>query len=125
MIDKDKLIYTLPDGSKSYDPLSVRRKLLLASKNQLNRWIELYNDAVEELDRLAAEESLIGVAREAFGLPPLTEKGGSADKTVMEYLSHLLEWLSVPVNQSFNPTSIDTPCLDCPPFPSTTVPNVV
>ena len=115
MTDKDKLIYRTPDGQRAYDPLTLRRKLLLASGNRLNEWVGLYNDALDELDALRAEESLVAAARVAFDLKPLTEEGGVPDKTVLEYLSHLLEWLSQPLNHSTAVRRIDTPCSDCPP----------
>ncbi len=121
--DREKTIYKLPDGSRSYDPLSLRRRLLLESKNELNKWIAIFNDGVEELDRLAAEESLIVVARRAFDLKPLTEAGGVADRTVLEFLGHLLEWLSAPVSRTTQRSPEGTPCLGCPPPQSTTVPN--
>lgn len=118
----DNLIYTLPDGSRSYDPLSVRRKLLLSSRNQLNQWIALYNDGIEELDRLAAEDNLIAVTRMAMELRPATEPAGVTDQQVLEYLSHLLEWLSAPVKKSTAPLQIDQPCLECLPATRPTVP---
>jgi hypothetical protein len=114
-IDKDKLIYTTPDGLRSYDPLSLRRKLLLASKNRLNEWVALYNDALDEVDALTAEDSLVAATRAAFVLPPMTEPNGVSDKTVLEYLSHLLEWLSAPLSPMGVGSPIDRPCTDCPP----------
>lgn len=115
MTDKDKFIYTLPDGSRNYDPLVLRRRLLLQSKGKLNEWIALYNDAVEEADRLVAEEGLVAAARFAFELRPVSEGGGITDAVVLEYLSHFLEWLSVPVSLTTAPSPIDQPCLDCLP----------
>lgn len=124
MTDTNKLIFTLPDGSKSYDPMAVRRKLLLASGNRLNEWIALYQEATDEMDRLRAEDNLIAAARAAFDLKPLTEPGGAADASVLEYLSALLEWLSPPSKQSSALTPTGTPCTDCPPASWTTVPSV-
>jgi hypothetical protein len=115
VIDKEKQIYKLPDGTRSYDPLSVRRRLLLGSKNKFNEWVTMYNDGLDELDRLAAEGMLVETARTAMELPPLTAPNGVSDKTVLEYIGHFLEWLSAPLSQSTPPKQIDTPCLDCPP----------
>lgn len=109
-------IYKTGDGRLSFDPLSLRRRLLIESGNELNSLIALYNDAADPLEALKAEDRLVAVGRAAFGLAPVTQDGGVDDATVLDYLAHFLEWLSRPVNSQSPPMSIDTPCLDCPPL---------
>lgn len=112
-MSKNKELYVTPDNRFAYDPLTVRRRLLVLSENKLNDLITIYNDSNSEVERLRAEDRLLQVCREAFGLPPLTAQGGVPDESVLEYLSHFLEWLLTPSQPKVEQQRIDLPCLDC------------
>lgn len=112
-MSKNKELYVTPDQRFAYDPLTLRRRLLVLSENKLNDLINLYNDGQSEVDRLKAEDQLLQVCRAAFGLPAFTAQGGVPDESVLEYLSHFLEWLLTPSQPIVEQQRIDVPCLDC------------
>lgn len=112
-MSKNKELYVTPDNRFAYDPLTLRRRLLVLSDNKLNDLIAVYNDGESEVERLKAEDRLLQVCREAFGLPNFTPQGGVPDEAVLEYLAHFLEWLLTPSQPKAEPQRIDVPCLDC------------
>ena len=114
-MSKNKELYITPDNKFAYDPLNIRRRLLILSDNKLNDLIVTYNEGLSEIDRLKAEEELLRISRTAFGLPPLTPQGGVPDEAVLEYLGHFLEWLLLPSQPIVEQQRIDLPCLDCLP----------
>lgn len=112
-MSKNKELYVTPDNRFAYDPLNLRRRLLILSDNKLNDLITVYNEGLSEVERLKAEDQLLQLCRGAFGLPAFTPQGGVPDEAVLEYLSHFLEWLLVPSQPKVEQQRIDLPCLDC------------
>lgn len=93
--DRDRLVYTSPSGT-AYDPLALRRGLVTASNGRLNDFLAAWSaEATPEAEQAAAEECLVQIARQAFGLKPFDVEGGVLDAVVLEHLEHMLEWLSV------------------------------
>ncbi|QEL19078.1 hypothetical protein [Limnoglobus roseus] len=89
---KDRLIYADVSG-KSLDPLVVRRKLMLATKGELNALLDQAAGS-DPLPALAAEEALAGAARTAFDFPAFTPDGGGAtDLDCLEELNRFVEWV--------------------------------
>jgi len=92
--NSDKLIYTAPHG-RPYDPLALQRKLLLASTGTLNDLLATWSAAEStDLDRAAAEESLVAITRSAFDLQPFDTEGGVTDRIALNCLTDFLEWLA-------------------------------
>lgn len=90
----DKLIYTDPVFNGKYDPLAVYRKLILAEGGLLNsRLFTWSDDKVTDVDRALAEESIVRITRESFGLKPFTEVDGVTDGVALTILQDFLEWL--------------------------------
>ena len=116
--DQEKAIFQLPNTQLRFDPLELRRKLVLHTGGQLHSLILNFNDD-SELVSAQAEDALVRAGRLAFNLKPLTEKGGVSDATVMEYLAHYLEWLSAPSQPAIKLSLTSQHCTDCPPpFPT-------
>lgn len=110
----NKNIFTFSD--RSYDPIKVRRHLLIYSQNQFSDWVSKYNEG-SEVEQANAEELLISVSRKAFNLPEVTEQGGVDDGVVLDLLAAYLEWLSVGPSVSTETSRISRPCTDCHPAP--------
>jgi len=109
---KNTNIYSPPNSNRSFDPLDVRRKLIIHTNGELTKLIDLYNDG-DELNKAIAEDRLILATRKTFGLPPLSEQNGFSDETVLEYLAHFLEWLSKPSEINTNSIPKSHPCVGC------------
>ena len=92
----ERQIYSpaLPDRDFGrFDPLAVKRRLWVVSDGKLNDLLDLYEGG-DELKRLAAEEELVRVAREAFGFAGIQHEGGVCDADVLTVLADFLEWLA-------------------------------
>jgi hypothetical protein len=91
--ENDKQIYNAPTGKK-YDPLSLQRKLIIASGGTLNNYLNTWvNDQSKEFDRAVAEDFLINVTRKAFTLPSFDEDNTVTDELVLKCLEDFLRWL--------------------------------
>ena len=90
--DRQKLIYKSPAGT-FHDPLAVERRLRVVSKDDLDKYLIMW-EGDDDLQSLVAEENLVDFGRTAFGFEPLTESGGVSEAVVLETLTHYLEWLS-------------------------------
>lgn len=87
--EKERAIYTCPFTNRDYDPLAVRRELILATKNAFGRLCDEAR-STDPLVQAAAEKALIDAARKAFGLEPLKV----LDATVWETLVAFTKYLS-------------------------------
>lgn len=98
-----------PDGQSTLyeDPLRIRRELLLASKNQLPKWLDEVKNQ-EQIDALPEgikdqeilknhelEAKIIEVGRKAFGCPPVDFRTGEGvtDAYVLETMKLYLDWM--------------------------------
>lgn len=87
----ERLIFTSPLGA--FDPITLQRKLVIASGGALNNWLAVWGDSkAPEIAVATAEESLVGAARVAFGVKPLTADGGTTDREVLDTLCAFLRW---------------------------------
>lgn len=131
--EKEKAVYNAPNGIR-YDPVSVDRRLIVATRNRLHELITLRNIAAEGLgdvspqgvndsavEAAAAELELSSASRKAFGLPDFPE---CTDGEALELLYHFLGYLEgkgetagtppaspdrSPVRSSWPPTTITLP----------------
>lgn len=84
-----------------FDPLGVRRGLILATGNRLNGLIDAYCgvDAAgvpvdpDPVAEMRAEEALVAAARQAFALP---DRNSALDAEVIELLWDFLDFLGKP-----------------------------
>lgn len=116
----DRQIYSHPGSDRKYDPMELRRRLVIHTEGRLNEWVAEFNDGESEYVRALAEEKLVAAARKSFELKPAVEAHGVTDQTVLDYLAHYLEWLSTPSVTTSSPRPIARPCTDCPPPRATT-----
>lgn len=96
-----------------FDPLAVRRKLVIASNGELNNLIEVWEDQrdAETVAAALAEEKLVAAARSAFSLKPLGEESGVCDADVIEVLADFLEYL-VGKHETHSGSPITSPCAE-------------
>lgn len=96
---EERAIYSpaLPSGRVfgHFDPLAVRRELLLLTSGRLNDLLDAYENPPEDdpLARLKAEKAIAAASRGAFGFPPVTDKGGVLDAEAIEVLYDFLDYL--------------------------------
>ena len=86
----DRLIYNPPLGPP-LDPLTVHRSLVRLSAGKINDWIADWS-ADDLLVRSAAEDRLVALARQTFGLKPFVEPDGHSDSQALAVLEHYLEF---------------------------------
>lgn len=110
--DKEKQVFS--GIGRTYDPLEVRRKLVIQSGGKWNDWVVQFNEGETELARSQAEELLVAAARTAFDVKPVSQKG-LTDAAVLELLALYLEWLLTPSESVTSPSPMSQPCTDCPP----------
>ena len=114
--EKERAVYTCPATSNCYDPLAVRRRLLIAGQNRLNEHFLVYGDKNAEASKKAlAEEAIVRAGRAAFDLKPIDPKTGEGigDAKVIEAVTAFARWLrgkDSPVQSGPN----SAPCTDCP-----------
>jgi len=102
--DHEKLIYAPPGFDTKLDPLAVDRALRIASNGTLAGLLSDWQSASDGLGDISqgstsandvlsarAEETLVRVAREAFGLPPFPD---CTDGVALEVLCDYLEWMA-------------------------------
>lgn len=75
-----------------YDPLAIRRKLVIATKGKFNDLLK-QQQGDDELEAAIAEEELVAAVRFAFALAPLTPTGGVADADALDLLDDYLDYL--------------------------------
>jgi hypothetical protein len=111
--EAERQIYHCGVTNRAYDPLAVRRVLLVETRNKFGA---LCADAksADPVKAALAEQSLTAAARKAFGLPPVNAKGeGVLDALVWDALIAFTVWLSG--KGSAAQTKPDSaPCTDCP-----------
>lgn len=91
--DIDKLIYHSP-ANRNYDPLALYRRLISFSEGNINKLLLMWSDKEQtEINRLAAEEQIVSIARQAFELKPFNEEDGVVDGIVLNTLLDYLDWL--------------------------------
>jgi hypothetical protein len=110
--EKDKLVYSDPATGQFFDPLAVKRRLLLAGKGRINEAFAAYADPEK---RLVAEGVIVACGREAFGFAPIDPKTGNGvtDTKVIEAVTAFTRWLrgkGSPAQSGPN----SAPCTDCP-----------
>lgn len=96
-----------------FDPLAVRRKLVIASGGELNSLIDTWEEQrdAETVAAALAEEKLVAAARSAFSLKPISDENGVCDADVIELLADFLEYLAgKPETHSGSP--ITSPCAE-------------
>jgi hypothetical protein len=107
-------IFKFPDSDRLGDPLSLRRKLIIASENHISTWIEDFNENPDELAKAVAEENLVLAARKAFELPAITAPHGVSDEAVLATLASFLEFLLNGSDPTINSPPTSRPCTGCP-----------
>lgn len=93
--DAERAIYSPSLGGEPighYDPLAIRRKLVIATKGKFNDLLKR-QQGDDELESAVAEEELVAAVRSAFSLPPLTPTGGVADADALDLLDDYLDYL--------------------------------
>lgn len=114
--EKDRLIYVCPATGGHFDPLAVKRRLLIAGKGVLNTHFLAWGDkTVDPAKKAVAEEAIVAAGRAAFGLAPIDQKTGAGigDARVIEAVTAFTRWLrgkDSPVQSGPN----SAPCTDCP-----------
>lgn len=108
----EREIYQCPFTGNKYDPLALRRGLLLARG---------YNDAargMSDSDPVAAaqaEEQVLAIGRKVFALPPVDAAGqGITDQQVLDALAAFAEYLRGKARRAQS-SGLSAPCTDCPP----------
>lgn len=90
---EDKIIYTSPTNHR-YDPLALKRKLVLASNGNFNSWLlQWTDDQTPEVNRAQAENAIVEAARAGFGLGSFEQDQGYTDAVVLAVVEDFLEWL--------------------------------
>lgn len=109
----DQNIYQAINGT-FYDPLSVRRALISATRNGLNALIDKYRNG-DETERANAEGLLVSASRAAFGLPAVDPKTGQGitDSTALAVLTAYTKWLKGK-GSTARITPTPAPCTGCP-----------
>lgn len=106
--DSERLCYSPSVGGEPighYDPLAIRRKLVIATKGKFNDLLKR-QQGDDELESAVAEEELVAAVRSAFSLPPLTPTGGVADADALDLLDDYLDYLGKPQSaDATEPTS--------------------
>lgn len=109
----DQEIYRDPLTGTAYDPLRVHRRLVVGSKNEFNLWLRDHRGE-DELKALAADDKILPVVRDAFGLPPVSPDGGGiTDAQAFMILERYLEYARGK-GQRGQPSPASSPCADCP-----------
>lgn len=115
--EKERLIYQDPATERFFDPLAVKRSLVLAGRGQLNAHFATYGKAdADPVAKARAEEAIVAAGRAAFGLPPIDPKTGEGvgDAKVIEAVTAFTRWLRGKDKAAQNgPNS--APCTACPP----------
>jgi hypothetical protein len=111
--EQERQIYTCPITGRAYDPLSVRRAIITASKNQFNSIV----GRVRSKDKLESETAIgevIAIGRKALTLEPVSTKGdGILDSQVYDAITAFTVYLTKKgLRERKRPTS--APCTDCP-----------
>jgi hypothetical protein len=109
----DRDIYRDPITGVMYDPLKVHRKLVVGSRNEINKWLADHRNS-DDLVSLAAEEKLLPVIRAAFDLAPIDPTGrGITDAHALAVLERFLEYAQGKEKRGQDsPTG--SPCAVCP-----------
>lgn len=112
--DQERLVYLCPVTGRHFDPLAVKRALVVATRNRFNQACadSASKDPVVAAD---AESVIVAGGRAAFGLRPIDPQtgDGTVDADVIEAVRAFTRWLrgKGPTAQN-SPTS--APCTDCP-----------
>lgn len=92
--DAEKLIYccTVGGQQRRYDPLAVRRRLLIETAGQFELLRAEY-EGDDEMASLAAEELLLPAVRAAFRLTPIADAAAADEATDGDALELLYDYL--------------------------------
>jgi len=87
-------VYQCPVTQRFYDPLEMRRALLIESSFQINEWIEEQKSS-DPAVTWPAQAKVVAVTRKVFGLQPIDPitGGGEGDARVIAVLNAFTEWL--------------------------------
>lgn len=110
----EREIYRDPVTGTYLDPLAVQRKLLVGSRGQVNAWIAEQRGE-DEVAAMVAEEKLVPLIRQAFGLREINPTTGDGHPTSMclKCLECFLTWADA--KKVKGQTSLSSsPCADCP-----------
>ena len=114
--EKERQVYQCPETKRFYDPLSVKRKLVIAGKGQFNKAVAVYNGGAGTPEELAqAEGILVASGREALGMPAINPATGEGhgDASVILAVTAFTRWLrGKDGTVQSGPNS--APCTDCP-----------
>lgn len=96
------------------DPLAIQRRLLIGSKGQVNSWLQAQRGA-DEVAAMEAEEKLVPLVRQAFGLKEVDPKTGEGHPTALclKCLECYLSWAEAKKAKGQTSQNL-LPCADCP-----------
>jgi hypothetical protein len=94
-----------------FDPLAVRRELVISTGNRLNDLLDVFEGEGDELAKAKAERELAAAARSAFSLPPVTAQNGVTDAEGIGLLYDFLDYLGKgPATDVGSPNT--SPCVE-------------
>ena len=99
--EAERQIYTpIVNGrQRRYDPLAIRRRLLVESDGQFEA-IRTEYEAEDEVQSARAEETLLRIARAAFSFRPISDAEHADevnDADTLEVLYDWLDWMGKPL----------------------------
>lgn len=115
--DAEKLIYccTVAGQPRRYDPLAVRRRLLVETGGQFESLRAEY-EGDDEAASLAAEELLLPAIRAAFRLRPIADAAHpdeATDGDALELLYDYLDFVGKPKSAGETPPTSSQPSDAC------------
>ena len=112
--EAEKAIYTCPITQRKYDPLAVRRALVLASKNTFNAVVSRVRSQ-DAIEHETAMGELIAIGRKALDLPAVDVNTGAGwlDSQVYDAILAFTGFLRKKGLRAQS-TPSTAPCTDCP-----------
>lgn len=100
---------------RRYDPLVIRRRLVLESDGRFEA-IRAEYESDDELLSLRAEDLLVRLARSAFDFRPITDTESPdevTDADALETLYDWIEWMGKPSSAGDSPPNSSQPSESC------------